>query len=148
LKLPEFVDSRHMKVVRSPLPLKNIPLGTHFCWRLSRSQGGIVRPEGLIRLKILVTLSGIEPAICRLAAQYLNVPRHCHRGMGGIVNWTRCEKKCSEVEFQVKSWHLPRWIERNHATCQDVCGSKCEFRSLQMQMSNANHLNTMFANTR
>jgi len=52
-----------------------------------------------------------------------------------------------EAELQVKLWHLPRWIERNHATFPDVCGSKCELSSLQMQMSNANHLSTMFANT-
>jgi hypothetical protein len=43
LRLPEFLHSRHMEVVRSALrtarlyPQVNIP-GTHFCYRLSRPQ--------------------------------------------------------------------------------------------------------------
>jgi hypothetical protein len=45
LRLPEFLDNRHMKVIRLSAPHTsrlyppgNI-LGTHCCWRLSRPQG-------------------------------------------------------------------------------------------------------------
>jgi hypothetical protein len=48
-----------------PLLPKEIP-GTHFCQRLSRTQG-IVQLEGLGKLK-KSTLSGLDPATFRLVA--------------------------------------------------------------------------------
>jgi hypothetical protein len=46
----------------------NIP-GTHFCWRLSRSQGHSATER-------IMTPSGIEPATFRFVAQCLNQLRH------------------------------------------------------------------------
>jgi hypothetical protein len=45
--------------------------GTHFCQRLSESQG-LVRPEGFGKSKNVFTSSGLEPATFRLVAEYLN----------------------------------------------------------------------------
>jgi hypothetical protein len=77
VEAPEFLDNRHMKVVRlSALrtgclyPSGKMP-GTHFCYRLSRLQC----PIAARRIKS-VTPSEIEPATCRRAARCLNQLSH------------------------------------------------------------------------
>jgi hypothetical protein len=47
--------------------------GTHFCYRLSKRQG-LVRPDGLGKLKKFFHLIGLQPATFRLGTQCLN---HC-----------------------------------------------------------------------
>jgi len=75
LMFPEFLDIRHMKVVRlSDLrtchlyPPGDTP-GTHFCYKLSRTPGH----SAASRIKSL----WIEPATFRLIARYHNQLRHC-----------------------------------------------------------------------
>ena len=74
LRFPDFKTTAQDggKVVslthRPPLPPGNA-LGTHFCWRLSRSQGHC--PIGRI---MSMTPFGIEPATSRFVAQHFN---HC-----------------------------------------------------------------------
>jgi hypothetical protein len=70
LRLPEFLDSRDMKVERlSALitgrlyPAGDKP-GTHLCWRLSRLQG----QSAAGKMKSMNS-SGIEPTTLRLVAQ-------------------------------------------------------------------------------
>jgi hypothetical protein len=53
LMLPEFIDNRHMKMVRfvslkyrPPLPPEDI-LGIHFCYRLMSRPQGQSAPEGM-----------------------------------------------------------------------------------------------------
>jgi len=72
---------------RPPLPPGNAP-GTHFCWRLSPSQGhSAIRI--LCQWRIPMTLAGIKPATFRFVAQHLN---HCATtvpatlGEGGLGN--------------------------------------------------------------
>jgi hypothetical protein len=77
---PRFQDNRYMRVVRlwdlrtcRLYPPWNIP-GTHFCQRLSQSQGHIA--AGRMSIKIPGKLTWIEPATFRLVAQCLNQERH------------------------------------------------------------------------
>jgi len=56
-----------------PLPPENA-LGTHFCYRLSRTQRHSVIGEGLCQRKIPMTPCRIEKATFRFVAQHLN---HC-----------------------------------------------------------------------
>ena len=74
MRLPEFLDNRHMKVVspkhRPPLPrAPNSVRG----WVQPRA---VVRLEGLRQWKIAIPPLGMKPATFRLAAQYLNQLRH------------------------------------------------------------------------
>jgi len=58
---------------RPPLLPVNAP-GTHFCYRLSRSQGHSAIGGILCHWKIPMTPAGSEPATVRFVAQHLN---HC-----------------------------------------------------------------------
>jgi hypothetical protein len=72
LRIPHYLDNRLTdggKVVSPTHPPHFTPQknhyfyvsGTHFCYRLSKPKG-LVRPEGLGKLKKKITSSGIEPA--------------------------------------------------------------------------------------
>ena len=79
LTFPDYVTTAQDggKVIslkyRPPLPPGNTP-GTHFCWRLSRTQGHSAIGRILYQQKILMTPAGIEPAAFRFVAQHL---KHC-----------------------------------------------------------------------
>jgi hypothetical protein len=49
------------------LPLETFS-GTHFCYRLSKPPTAIVRLEGLVKLKKIIDLIGLEPTTLRLVA--------------------------------------------------------------------------------
>jgi hypothetical protein len=77
LRLPEFLDSRHIKVARlsvlctGRLYLQEIPL-VLICVQGCVEPRAIVRPEGSSQREIQ-----IQPVTFRLVAQCLNQPRHC-----------------------------------------------------------------------
>jgi hypothetical protein len=62
---------------------------THFCYRLSKPQG-LVRPQGLGKLKRKITSSGFEPATFRLVT-YIHItqqkPSYCKLLCEGAVEF-------------------------------------------------------------
>jgi len=81
LRLPEFQDNQHIKVVRFS-GLGTDCLYPHEISLVLISVGGCVdsrtmlRPEGLIVCKVPINSSGIEPATFWLVAQYLSQLSH------------------------------------------------------------------------
>ena len=85
---------------RPHLPPGNAP-GTHFCQRLSRSQGHSAIGRILCQRKIPMTPVGIEPATFRFVTQHLN---HC------VVTWTVEGMK----DGTSRCWYLLAYV--NHTT--------------------------------
>jgi hypothetical protein len=72
LRLPEFLDNRHMNVARLSA-LRNGRLYSQEESLVRNSVGGWVRPEGLSQWYISMVPSGIEPSTILLVAQCLKL---------------------------------------------------------------------------
>ena len=120
LRLPEFLDSRHMKVVRlSALHTGRIyPQGIFLVLISVRdwvNLRAIVRPEGLCQWKIRITPSEIEPATILFVAQYLN---HCSTGKTLVFL----------ISILILSFHLRIPVCRsvqNNSTSTDKISTRC-----------------------
>jgi len=86
----KFVSLTH----RLPLPPGNTP-GTHFCWRLSRSQGHSAIGSILCQRNIPMTPAGIEPATFWFVAQHLN---HCATA---VPNWVTYQNQKPSVHVYI-----------------------------------------------
>ena len=85
---------------RPPLLQGNTP-GTHFCQRLSRSQGHSAIGRILCQRKIPMTPAGIEPATFRFVAQNLS---HCATAVPGGNNVGKiCLKLCEKLCIKKKN---------------------------------------------
>jgi hypothetical protein len=85
LSIPHCLDNQHtnggkvVSLTRRPQSTHQKQIlsasGTHFCYSLSKHQG-VVRVVGLIKLKNLMTSSGLESGTFRLVAYCFNQLRY------------------------------------------------------------------------
>jgi hypothetical protein len=110
LRFPDFMTTAQdgVKFVslthRPTLPPGNAP-GTHFCYRLSRSQGHSAIGSILCKWKISITPAGIKPTTFRFGAQHPNhcataVPRFYPEGnIKNVLFGIRCLRLCHSKSY-------------------------------------------------